>query len=76
MADIFLGSGSAGVAATTKRRQFVGVERDPDYFAIAVKRIKAELERFPLFKEPDAKPAPTLFDKESTDAHNQFPMAD
>ena len=37
--DCFAGSGSTGVAALKSGFKFVGIERDPDYFAIAEKRI-------------------------------------
>jgi DNA modification methylase len=36
-------------------RRFLGVEIDERYFTIAVKRIEAELNRFPLFEEPPLK---------------------
>jgi len=38
--DPFMGSGTTGVAATQLGRNFIGCEIDPDYFAIAEKRIK------------------------------------
>jgi site-specific DNA-methyltransferase (adenine-specific) len=56
IADPFMGSGTTGVAAVRLERQFIGVEIDPDYFAIAVKRISAELNRFPLLAPLEAKP--------------------
>ena len=37
--DLTMGSGSTGVAAVNTGRRFVGIERDPDYFAIAERRI-------------------------------------
>lgn len=37
--DNCMGSGTTGVAAVQLRRRFIGIERDPDYFAIASKRI-------------------------------------
>jgi site-specific DNA-methyltransferase (adenine-specific) len=37
--DCTMGSGTAGEAALRSRRRFVGIERDPEYFAIANKRI-------------------------------------
>lgn len=54
--DPYLGSGTTGVAAVRLERQFIGCELDPDYFAIAVKRISAELNRFPLLAPLEAKP--------------------
>lgn len=34
-----MGSGTTGVAAVNTNRRFIGIERDPDYFAICQKRI-------------------------------------
>jgi site-specific DNA-methyltransferase (adenine-specific) len=50
--DPFMGSGTTGVAAVRLGRKFIGCEIEPRYFDIAVKRIKAELDRFPLFDPP------------------------
>jgi len=50
-----MGSGTTGVACVRTERRFVGIEIEEKYFRIAVKRIKAELERFPLFEQA-AKP--------------------
>jgi len=38
--DPFMGSGSTGIAAQAEGFDFVGIELDPDYFAIAEQRIK------------------------------------
>lgn len=40
--DPFAGSGSTGVAALRTGRRFVGVELDPDHFALACERLQAE----------------------------------
>lgn len=37
--DPFMGTGTTGVAAICAGRVFIGVEKDPDYFRIACKRI-------------------------------------
>jgi site-specific DNA-methyltransferase (adenine-specific) len=37
--DFTMGSGTTGVAAGRTGRSFIGIERDPDYYKIAVKRI-------------------------------------
>jgi site-specific DNA-methyltransferase (adenine-specific) len=37
--DPFMGSGTTGVACVNTGRKFIGIERDPEYFAIAQKRI-------------------------------------
>ena len=54
IADPFMGSGTTGVACVRTGRRFIGIEREPKYFEIAVKRIEAELNRVPLF-EPKPK---------------------
>lgn len=38
--DNTMGSGTTGVACVKTGRNFIGIERDPDYFAIAEKRIR------------------------------------
>ena len=50
--DCFMGSGTTGVACVRTGRRFIGVEKEPKYFDIAVRRIEAELNRAPLFDEP------------------------
>ncbi len=47
--DCFMGSGSTGVAALEERMKFIGIEREPEYFEIAKKRIAAPMG--PLFME-------------------------
>lgn len=37
--DPFMGSGSTGIACINTDRQFIGIEKDPDYFNLATKRI-------------------------------------
>lgn len=37
--DPLMGSGSVGVAALLEGRDFLGIEKDPDYFAIAERRV-------------------------------------
>ena len=37
--DFTMGSGTTGVACVNTGRRFIGIERDPEYFAIAQKRI-------------------------------------
>lgn len=39
--DPFMGSGTTGVACIETGRNFIGIEREPSYFAIAEKRIEA-----------------------------------
>jgi site-specific DNA-methyltransferase (adenine-specific) len=50
--DPFMGSGTTGVACVRTGRKFIGIEKERKYFDIAVKRIKAELNRQPLFDAP------------------------
>jgi site-specific DNA-methyltransferase (adenine-specific) len=50
--DPFLGSGTTALACLRTGRRCIGIERDPGYVAIAVKRIEAELNRAPLFDPP------------------------
>lgn len=38
--DPFMGGGTTGVAAVEQGRSFIGIERDPDRFAIACRRIE------------------------------------
>jgi DNA modification methylase len=38
--DPFMGSGTTGVACIQTGRQFIGIEKEPKYFDIAVKRIQ------------------------------------
>ena len=48
--DPFMGSGTTGVACVQTGRNFIGIEIDPTYYAIAEKRIaQAKLQiRMPL----------------------------
>jgi site-specific DNA-methyltransferase (adenine-specific) len=39
--DPFLGSGTTGMAARYENRGFVGIEREEDYFYIAMNRVFA-----------------------------------
>jgi adenine-specific DNA-methyltransferase len=41
--DPFAGSGSTGIASSMTKRQFIGIEKDKQYFDIATKRLKEEL---------------------------------
>ena len=38
--DPFMGSGTTGIAAALEGFEFVGIDQDPDYVAIAEARIK------------------------------------
>lgn len=47
--DPFMGSGSVGVACMLDGRNFVGVEKDPQYYAVARSRIETAQVGEPLF---------------------------
>jgi site-specific DNA-methyltransferase (adenine-specific) len=52
--DNCMGSGTTGIAALNTDRNFIGIERDPDYFAICEKRI------LPLIESPPLVPLPVM----------------
>lgn len=52
--DPYAGSGTTGVAATIMGRAFVGVERDPEFFDIACRRIEQAQRQGDLFIESAA----------------------
>ena len=56
--DPFMGSGTTGVAAVKLGRKFIGIEIDPDYFAIACKRVD-EAARQPDLLIPETQQKPT-----------------
>lgn len=56
--DATMGSGSTGVACVNTGRQFVGIERDPEYFAGAQRRIRSAEA---ALLAPRLGPAPDLF---------------
>jgi site-specific DNA-methyltransferase (adenine-specific) len=49
--DFCMGSGTTGVACVQTGRNFIGIELDPGYFAIAQKRIEAAQAQPALFAE-------------------------
>lgn len=53
--DPFMGSGTTGVACVKMGRSFIGIEQDPDYFAIAVERITKAYEQPDMFVAPPEK---------------------
>jgi hypothetical protein len=54
--DPFMGSGTTGVACALTDRSFIGIEREPSYFDIAVRRIEEAYKQPRLFAEPVQKP--------------------
>lgn len=65
--DPFMGSGSTGVAAVQMGRKFIGIEREPRYFDIAVRRIEDAQRQESLFEPevPRAEQAPLFSESES-----------
>lgn len=61
VADPFMGSGTTGVACANIGRNFVGIERDPNYFDIACRRIEEAYRQPRLFDEPSPKPVQPSF---------------
>jgi DNA modification methylase len=53
--DPFMGSGTTGVACALTDRSFIGIEREPSYFDIAVRRIEEAYKQPRLFSEPAPK---------------------
>lgn len=49
--DRFTGGGTTGVAAIRTGRRFIGCERKPEHFAIAVKRLRAAREQMQMFPQ-------------------------
>jgi site-specific DNA-methyltransferase (adenine-specific) len=47
--DPFMGSGTTGVAAVKAGRRFIGIERDPKWFDLSVRRISDALKQADLF---------------------------
>lgn len=55
--DPFMGSGTTGVAAMIEGRKFIGIERDPQWFGVALERVGAAAGAF----DEAASGSPTLF---------------
>ena len=49
--DPFMGAGTTAVVAIRHQRQYLGIELNPEYIAIANTRIKKELDKTALFNE-------------------------
>lgn len=50
--DPFMGSGTTGVACIKMGRKFIGIEREPEYFEIACKRIRDAYAQPDMFINP------------------------
>lgn len=48
--DVFMGSGSTGVACIQNDVQFIGIEQDPEYYKVAKERIESAREQKQLFE--------------------------
>jgi site-specific DNA-methyltransferase (adenine-specific)/modification methylase len=53
--DPFMGSGTTGVACAKAGMRFIGIEREPQYFAAACRRIEEAWNQPRLFEEPKPK---------------------
>jgi DNA modification methylase len=51
--DPYMGSGTTGIACIRTGRNFIGIEKDPEHFETARKRIEAELAQGDLFRQND-----------------------
>jgi site-specific DNA-methyltransferase (adenine-specific) len=49
--DPYMGSGTTGIACIRTGRNFIGIEKDPEHFETARKRIEAELAQGDLFRQ-------------------------
>jgi site-specific DNA-methyltransferase (adenine-specific) len=49
--DPFMGSATTGIAALRHRRKFVGIEKENEFFRLAVKRITAEVQAKTMFAD-------------------------
>lgn len=62
VADLFMGSGTTGVACALDGRRFIGVEREPRHFDTACRRIEEAYRQPRLFAEPPPKAVqPSMF---------------
>ena len=61
--DPFMGSGTTGVAAVQMGRRFIGIEREPEYFDIACRRVDEATRQADLFVQdaPTVKPTQEAF---------------
>jgi DNA modification methylase len=49
--DFTMGSGTTGVACINTNRKFIGIEKEPEYFDIACKRIEQAISKYEQLKE-------------------------
>ena len=60
--DPFMGSGTTLVACEKLGRKGVGIEKDPEYFEVACKRVDESARQPDLFIEPASKPKQEAMD--------------
>lgn len=60
--DPFCGSGTTGVAALKQSRKFIGIEIEPKYFEIALRRCEEAWKQPRLFDEPKQKTVQHVFE--------------
>jgi DNA modification methylase len=51
--DPFMGSGTTAIEAIYQGKRYIGIDLNPDYCAMAAKRIDAELEQTTIFEEEE-----------------------
>jgi DNA modification methylase len=68
--DPYMGSGTTGVACVRSGRKFIGIERDPQHFETAVRRIRAALEEGALPLAGGAEPVGEQLDAFATEPRN------
>ena len=66
--DPFMGSGTTGIACAKRGFSFTGIEIDPGYFDIAVRRIEAAIREPDMFIEPPKKAEQISLDMDGSDA--------
>jgi DNA modification methylase len=66
--DPFMGSGTTGVATLNLGRKFIGIEKEPEYFEIACKRISDTEKQGDLFINNPGHPKRIQMTFETNDA--------
>lgn len=59
--DPFMGSGTTGVACTQLGRRFIGIEQNPQWFALACRRIEQAQRQGDMLRDIPAKPKQEAF---------------
>ena len=61
--DRFMGSGTTGVACVRMGRQFIGIEREQQYFDLSAKRITEATKQGDLFIDKPSPPTQLAWDE-------------